>query len=111
MSKLLLFPQERSPPIRYTTDEAHSANQPPGSDSSTSSTSSQQTWSFEEQFKQVISPKTFIMNFSLNSSMNLVYFKRLTKCIYKVKELNSESCMVIFFMLNLRIVIHDYSQK
>jgi len=54
MSKLLLFPQERSPPLRYTTEETHSANQPPGSDSSTSSTSSQQTWSFEEQFKQVI---------------------------------------------------------
>ncbi|CAG7718371.1 unnamed protein product, partial [Allacma fusca] len=46
------FSQERSPPLRGYPEESLPANQPPASDSSTSSTSSQQTWSFEEQFKQ-----------------------------------------------------------
>ncbi|XP_035710015.1 protein dead ringer homolog isoform X2 [Folsomia candida] len=45
--------RDRSPPLRFT-DEAHTSNQTlGGSDSSTSSTSSQQTWSFAEQFTQL----------------------------------------------------------
>ncbi|CAL8096728.1 unnamed protein product [Orchesella dallaii] len=46
-------PQDRSPIHRYQGDETLGDKQALPSDSSTSSTSSQQTWSFEEQFKQL----------------------------------------------------------